>query len=67
MLTSIMTETLHSGVELRIGDISLYICEDVRMSFVLTLSYFCVSSVFDPVPNFTKQNLLVYRSLPVSS
>ncbi len=22
----------------------------------LTLAYFCVSSVFDPVPNFTKQN-----------
>ncbi len=26
----------------------------------LTLSYFCVSWVFDPVPNFTKQNPLVF-------
>ncbi len=27
------------------------------MSFcTLTLAYFCVRSVFDPVPNFTKQN-----------
>ncbi len=25
----------------------------------LTLLYFCVSSVFDPVPNFAKQNPLV--------
>ncbi len=30
------------------------------MSFcALTLSYFCVSMVIDPVPNFTKQNPLV--------
>ncbi len=35
-------------------------CVDVRMSFcTLTLAYFCVRSVFDPVPNFTKQNLPV--------
>ncbi len=27
------------------------------MSFcTLTLAYFCVCSLFDPVPNFTKQN-----------
>ncbi len=31
----------------------------------LTLTYFCVSLVFDPVPNFTKQNPLVYQSLPI--
>ncbi len=36
---------------------SLCVCLDVRMSFcTLTLVYFCVRSVFDPVPNFTKQN-----------
>ncbi len=51
------SETLYSGVELRIGDICLYICGYVRMSFcTLTVTYFCVSTVFDPVPNFIKQN-----------
>ncbi len=31
------------------------------MSFcTLTLMYFCVRSVFDPVPNFTKQNPLIF-------
>ncbi len=30
----------------------LFMCLDVHMSFcTLTLSYLCVSSVFDPVPN----------------
>ncbi len=29
--------------------------------------FFLVSSVVDPVPNFTNQNPLVYQSLPVSS
>ncbi len=44
------------------------LCVDVRMSFcTLTLSYFCVSLVFDTVPNFTKLNPLVYRLLPVLS
>ena len=34
-----------------------YICVDVHMSFcTLTLVYFYVRFVFDPVPNFTKQN-----------
>ncbi len=33
---------------------SLYICLDIRMSFcTLTFSYFGVSSLLDPVPNFT--------------
>ncbi len=45
-----------------------HICVDVRMSFcTLTLVYFSVSSVFDPVPNCTEQNPLVYRLLPISS
>ncbi len=40
---------------------------DVCMSFcTLTLARFCVSYVVDPVPNCTKQNPLVYRSVPVS-
>ncbi len=48
--------------------IHLFMCVDVHISFgTLTLAYFCVSSVFNPVPNFTKQNPLVYRSLPVLS
>ncbi len=38
-----------------------YVCH-----FVLWPSRFCVSYVVDPVPNCTKQNSLVYRSVPVS-
>ncbi len=37
-----------------------YVCH-----FVLWPSRFCVSYVVDPVPNCTKQNPLVYRSVPV--
>ncbi len=56
----------YRGKNEKIGDVYLY-CLDVRMSFcTLTLAYFCVLSVFDPVPNCTKQNPLVYRSVPVS-
>ncbi len=61
----------YSGVELRIGDICEYVCVCVcgrtYVICTLTLSYFCVSSVFHPVPNFTKQNPLVYQSFPVLS
>ncbi len=54
---TLYSETLYNDVELRIGDICLYMCVDVRMPFCTsTLVYFCVSSVFDPVPNFTEQN-----------
>ncbi len=56
---SVASETLTGLTQLKIGDMSLfiYMCVDVRMSFcTLTLAYFCVRSVFDPVPNFTKQN-----------
>ncbi len=36
------------------------------MSFcTLTLTNLCVSSVFDPVPNFTKQNPLVIDHYPI--
>ncbi len=56
------SETLYRGNKLRIRDIILF----VHMSFcTLTLPYFCVSSVVDPVPYSTKQDPLVYRSLPV--
>ncbi len=48
------SETLSGVTQLKIGDVCYL---DVRMSFcTLTLAYFCVRSVFDPVPNFTKQN-----------
>ncbi len=51
------SETLSGVTQLKIGDVCLFIYLDVRMSFcTLTLTYFCVRSVFDPVPNFTKQN-----------
>ncbi len=39
----------------------LFVCVDVCMSFsTLTLMFFYVSSVFNPVPNFTEQNPLAY-------
>ncbi len=57
---SIASETLSEVTQLKIGDVCLFICVDVRMSFcTLTLTYFCVRSVFDPFPNFTKLNPLV--------
>ena len=49
-----VSEALSGVTQLKIGDVFLYICLDVRMSFcTLTLAYFRVSSVFDPVPNIT--------------
>ncbi len=53
--------------KLRIRDICLYKCLDVRLSFLYFDPRIFVSSDVNPVPNFTKQNPLVYRSLPVSS
>ncbi len=52
------SETLTGVTQLIIGDMNLFIyCVDVHMSFcTLTLAYFCVRTVFDPVPNFTKRN-----------
>ncbi len=50
-------DTLRGNTIENRGYLFVYICVDVRMSFcTLTLVYFCVRSVFDPVPNFTKQN-----------
>ncbi len=57
------SNTLYSGGQIE----NLYMCGHTNVICTLTLAYFCVSSVFDSVPNFTKQNPLVYRSLPVSS
>ncbi len=62
---SVASETLTGVTQSKIGDVCLFIYlfiyMDVRMS-----SRFCVSYVVDPVPNCTKQNPLVYRSVPVS-
>ncbi len=44
----------------------LYICMDVRKAFLYFDPRFLGCSVVDPVPNCTKQNPLVYRSVPVS-
>ncbi len=64
-----VSETLSGVTQLRIGNVCLFICLDIRMSLcTLTLTCcFFVTLVFDPVPNFTKQNPLVidhylYRS-----
>ncbi len=49
------------------GYLFIYMFGRTHVIFVLDHGIFCVSSVVDPVPNFTKRNLLVYRSLPLSS
>ncbi len=45
------SETLSGVTQLKIGDVCLYICGDVRSYVIcaLTFAYFCVSSVVDPV------------------
>ncbi len=66
---SVASETLTVVTLLKIGDVCLFVCIYVWTNvchFVLRPSRFCVSYVVDPVPNFTKQNPLVYRSVPVS-
>ncbi len=53
------SETLSGVTQLKIGDVSLFIyvwTYKIMLFCTLTLAYFCVRSVFDPVPNFTKQN-----------
>ncbi len=42
-------------------------CGRTYVIYTLTLKYFCVSSVVDPIPKFTEQKPLDYRSLPISS
>ncbi len=47
-------ETLTGVTQLKIRDVCLFICLDVRMSFcTLTLAHFSFRSGFDPIPNFT--------------
>ena len=59
------SETLSGVAQLKIWDVCLFMFG--RMYVILYFSYFGVSSVFDPIPNFTKRNPPVYRSLPISS
>ncbi len=57
---SVASETITGVTQLKIGDVCLSVCMDVRRSFcTLTPAYFCVRSAFYPVPNFTKQYPLV--------
>ncbi len=55
------SETLSGVTQLKIRDVCLFLYNVwtyIRMSFcTLTLTYFCVCSVFDPVPNFTVKNI----------
>ncbi len=48
------------------GCLFIYIYGRMYVILYFDPPYFCVSSVVDPVPNCTKQNPLVYRSVPVS-
>ncbi len=57
--------TIMSKSYTKLPDYILYMFGRTQGIFVLWPSRFCVSSVVDPVPNFTKWNPLVYRSVPV--
>ena len=61
-------DTLSGVTQLKIGDIFLYICLDIHtyVIFVLWPWCFCVTSVVDPVPNFTEQNPLVIDHYPIT-
>ncbi len=69
---SVASETLTGVTQSKIGDVCLFIYLFIYMfgcMYVILYfdpPYFCVRSAFDPVPNFTKQNPLVLRPLPVS-
>ncbi len=62
---SVASETLTGVTQSKIGDVCLFIYLFIyifgRMYVILYFDppYFCVRSMFDPVPNFTKQNPLV--------
>ncbi len=58
------SETLSGVTQLQIRDICL--CGRTYVILYFNPLYFCVSMLFDPVPNFSKWSLLVYRSLPAS-
>ncbi len=54
---SVASETLTGVTQLKIGDVCLFICLDVLMSFcTLILRIFVFAPRSTPVPNFTKQN-----------
>ncbi len=57
----LVSERLSGVTQLKIRDICLYIMwGHMYVICTLTFAYFCVCLVVHPVPNFTKQNLLVY-------
>ncbi len=47
------------------GYLFIYVCGRTQVILYFDPGIFCVSSVIDHVQNFTKQNLMVYRSLPI--
>ncbi len=51
----------YRGKNEKIGDVCLFVYIYGRTYVILYFDpqYFCVRSTFDPVPNFTKQNLPV--------
>ncbi len=53
---SLASKTLSGVTQLKIGDTCLfiYVCGCTYVIFTLTLTYFSVSSVFNPIPNCTK-------------
>ncbi len=63
---SVASETLRGVTQLKIGDVCLSVCMDVRMSFcTMTLAYFVFAPHLTP-SQIALQNPLVYRSVPVS-
>ncbi len=53
---SVATETLTGVTQSKIGDVCLFIYGLTYVILYFDPPYFCVSSLFDPVPNFTKRN-----------
>ncbi len=47
------------------GYLFIYMWGCTYVICTLTFAYFCVCLVVYPIPNFTKQNLPVYQSLPI--
>ncbi len=63
---SVASETLTGVTQFENrGCLFIYIYGHMYVILYFDPPYFCVRSAFDPVPNCTKQNPLVYRSLPV--
>ncbi len=52
------SETLIGVTQLKIGNVCLfiYVCGRTYVICTLTLAYFCVRSVFDPIPNSTESS-----------